>query len=73
MVADLRSGRGGTATALFFSSNGKYLSVLGGRDGAEVEVWDVAQREVVGKWRDDGMRGGGVMESSRDGSWVAVG
>ncbi|KAE8537612.1 hypothetical protein D1P53_006320 [Cryptococcus gattii VGV] len=73
MVADLRSGRGGTATALSFSSNGKYLSVLGGRDGAEVEVWDVAQREVVGKWRDDGMRGGGVMESSRDGGWVAVG
>ncbi|WVQ71357.1 hypothetical protein IAR50_000885 [Cryptococcus sp. DSM 104548] len=73
IVAELRSGRGGSIAALDWSQSGKQLNVLGGRDGAEVEIWDVGQRGIVGKWRDEGMRGGCVMETSADGQYTAVG
>ncbi|ODN99333.1 hypothetical protein I350_07504 [Cryptococcus amylolentus CBS 6273] len=73
LVAELRSGRGGSISALDWSASGKQLNVLGGRDGAEVEIWDVGQRGIVGKWRDEGMRGGNVMERSGDGQYTAVG
>lgn len=73
VVADLRSGRGGAVAALEWSRDGKELSVLGGRDGAEVEVWDVGQRKVVRKWRDDRAYGGTVLESSRGGEYTAIG
>jgi U3 small nucleolar RNA-associated protein 18 len=73
VVADLRSGRGGAVAALDWSRDGRELSVLGGRDGAEVEVWNVAERKVVRKWRDDRAFGGMVMESSRGGDYTAIG
>lgn len=73
VVADLRSGRGGAVAALEWSRDGKELSVLGGRDGAEVEVWDVAQRKVIRKWRDDRAYGGTILESSRGGEYTAIG
>jgi U3 small nucleolar RNA-associated protein 18 len=73
VVADLRSGRGGAVTSLDWSLDGKELSVLGGRDGAEVEVWNVGERKVVRKWRDDRAFGGMVMQSSRGGDYTAIG
>lgn len=73
VVADLRSGRGGAVAALDWSADGRELSVLGGRDGAEVEVWDVAQRRIVRKWRDDRAFGGTIMESNKGGEYTAIG
>ena len=73
VVADLRSGRGGAVMSLDWSRDGKELSVLGGRDGAEVEVWNVGERKVVRRWRDDRAFGGMVMHSSRGGDYTAIG
>jgi len=73
VVADLRSGRGGAVMSLDWSRDGKELSVLGGRDGAEVEVWNVGERKVVRRWRDDRAYGGMVMQSSRGGDYTAIG
>ncbi|WVW83473.1 hypothetical protein I302_105494 [Kwoniella bestiolae CBS 10118] len=73
IVAELRSGRGGSIADLTWSTDGKELSVLGGRDGAEVEVWDLAERRVVRRRRDDRALGGTIMRCSRDGSYTAVG
>lgn len=47
------------------------LSVLGGRNGDEVEVWDIGERKVSRKWRDDAAFGGQIM---RQGSgFTAIG
>lgn len=73
VVAELRSGRGGTVCDLVWSKDGRELSVLGGREGSEVEVWDVGNRRVVRKWRDDRAFGGGVMRLSKDGEFAAIG
>ena len=73
VVADLRSGRGGAVMSLDWSHDGRELSVLGGRDGAEVEVWNIAEKKVVRKWRDDRAFGGMVMNSSRGGDYTAIG
>nr|ODN75698.1 U3 small nucleolar RNA-associated protein 18 [Cryptococcus depauperatus CBS 7841] len=73
VVAELRSGRGGSITDLVFSSDGKELSVLGGRDGADIEIWDIGERQVKGAWRDDRALGGVVLERSNDGQYTAVG
>ncbi|WWC61442.1 uncharacterized protein I303_104026 [Kwoniella dejecticola CBS 10117] len=73
VVAELRSGRGGTSTDLLWSPNGRELSVLGGRDGAEIEVWDVAERRIKSKWRDDRALGGTILRSSKDGKYTAIG
>jgi len=73
VIAELRSGRGGAVVAMTWSLDSKELSVLGGRDSAEVEVWDVAERQVVRKWRDDRAFGGSTMEVSRDGQYTAIG
>jgi U3 small nucleolar RNA-associated protein 18 len=73
VVAELKSGRGGGVAGITWSREGKELSVLGGRDGAEVETWDIGERKVVGKWRDDRAFGGNVMRSSTDGLYTAVG
>jgi len=58
---------------LVWDLDGRELSVLGGRDGAEVEVWDVGERKVVRKWQDDRAFGGAVMQRSADGAFTAVG
>lgn len=73
VLAELRSGRGGTVVDLVWSLDSRELSVLGGRDGAEVEVWDVGERKVVRKWQDDRAFGGTVMRRSPDGNFTAVG
>ena len=73
VVADLRSGRGGSVVDTVWSLDGRELSVLGGRDGAEVEVWDLGQRRVARKWGDDRAYGGSVMRRSADGGFTAVG
>lgn len=73
VIADLKSGRGGSVVAMTWSRDSRELSVLGGRDGAEVEVWDVAERRIVRKWRDDRAYGGTTMETSHDGAYTAVG
>ncbi|WWC69748.1 uncharacterized protein I206_103691 [Kwoniella pini CBS 10737] len=73
IVAELRSGRGGTSSDLMWSKDGKNLSVLGGRDGAEIEVWDLGERRIKSKWRDDRALGGTILESSKDGKYTAIG
>ncbi|WVQ70415.1 uncharacterized protein L199_008642 [Kwoniella botswanensis] len=73
VVAELRSGRGGYTADLTWSQNGRELNVLGGRDGAEVEVWDIAERRMVRRWRDDRALGGTLMRNSRDGNYTAIG
>ena len=72
VVAELKSGRGGSVSDLVWSGAAE-LSVLGGRDGAEVEVWDVGMRKVKGKWRDDRCFGASIMRLSDDGRYTAVG
>lgn len=72
-MADLRSGRGGSVVDLVWSVDGRDLSVLGGRDGAEVEIWDVGSRKVVRKWQDDRAFGGAVMRRSVDAGFTAIG
>jgi len=59
--------------SLDWSLDGSELCVLGGRDGAEVEVWNVGERKVVRRWRDDRAFGGMVMQSSRGGEYTAIG
>jgi U3 small nucleolar RNA-associated protein 18 len=73
VVAELRSGRGASVVDLVWSVDGRELSVLGGRDGAEVEVWDVGERKVVRKWQDDRAFGGAIMRRSGDGAYTAIG
>ncbi|WVQ77938.1 hypothetical protein IAT38_000018 [Cryptococcus sp. DSM 104549] len=73
VVAEFRSGRGGSVEDFTWGKEGRELSVLGGRDGAEVEVWDVRERRIVRKWRDDRALGGLIMQSSADGAYTAVG
>lgn len=73
VIADLRSGRGGAVAALDWNRDGTELSVLGGRDGAEVEVWNVGERKVIRKWRDDRAYGGTIMESNKGGEYTAIG
>lgn len=46
---------------MVWSSDGSTLSVLGGRSGDEVEVWDVAERKVLRQWKDDRAYGGLMM------------
>lgn len=73
VIAELKSGRGGTVVDLSWRSDGKELSVLGGRDGCECEVWNVAERKVVRKWRDDRAYGGLIMGQSLDERYTAIG
>ncbi|KAL7422468.1 U3 snoRNP protein [Cryptotrichosporon argae] len=73
VVAELKSGRGGAVADLAWSADGRELTVLGGRDGAEAEVWDVPARRVVRKWADPGAFGGLIMRASAAGEHVAVG
>ncbi|TXT04990.1 hypothetical protein VHUM_03810 [Vanrija humicola] len=71
VVAELRSGRGGTVADLTWSNDGSRLNVLGGANGDEVEEWDIAERSVVGQWKDDRAFGGLVMRHSND--YTAIG
>jgi U3 small nucleolar RNA-associated protein 18 len=73
VVAELKTGRGGTTADLVWGKGSKELSVLGGRDGAEVEVWDVGERRICRKWRDDRAFGGTVLRTSLDGEYTAIG
>jgi U3 small nucleolar RNA-associated protein 18 len=73
VVAELRSGRGGTVEDLQWSHDGSELSVLGGRDGAEIEIWNVGERRIARKWRDDGVFGGRILENSWDSAMTAIG
>ncbi|RXK39981.1 hypothetical protein M231_02776 [Tremella mesenterica] len=72
VVAELKSGRGGAVGDMVWNGEGE-LSILGGRDGSEVEVWDVGERRVIKKWSDDRMFGGGLMRLSKDKEWTSVG
>jgi len=73
VIAELKSGRGGAVTAMTWSRDSKELSVLGGVDACSVEVWDVAERKVLRKWRDDRAFGGTTMQVSGDGQYTAIG
>lgn len=72
-MAELKSGRGGKTAGLVWGSSGKELEVLGGRDGAEVEVWDIGERKIARKWADDRAFGGEVIKRSRTGEYTAIG
>ena len=72
-MAELKGGRGGTVVDVQWSNDGHELSVLGGGDGAQVEVWDVGMRKVVRRWRDDRAFGGMVLSQSRDQQYTAIG
>lgn len=52
-------------------SDNNELSVLGGRNGDEVEVWDVGERKVSRKWKDDAAFGGTIMRQAS--GYTAVG
>ncbi|KAL1407056.1 U3 snoRNP protein [Vanrija albida] len=71
VVGELRSGRGGTVADLTWSDDGSQLNVLGGANGDEVEVWDIAERNVVRQWKDDRAFGGLVMRNSSE--YTAIG
>lgn len=71
VVGELRSGRGGSVADLAWSEDGSRLSVLGGRNGSEVEVWDVGERRVVRQWKDDAAFGGLLMR--QNGDYTAIG
>lgn len=71
VVAELRSGRGGTVADLTWSDDGSQLNVLGGANGDEVEVWDIAERSVVRQWKDDRAFGGLIMRNSN--AYTAIG
>ena len=73
VIAELKSGRGAAVVDMTWSRDSKELSVLGGRDGAEVEVWNVGERKVSRKWRDDRAFGGTLMRTSSDGAYTAIG
>ncbi|WWC85185.1 uncharacterized protein L201_000043 [Kwoniella dendrophila CBS 6074] len=73
IVAEFRSGRGGQISDLNWDQNGKELNVLGGRDGTEIEVWDLSQRKIIRKWKDDRSLGGTLLKSSKDGQYTAIG
>ncbi|BEI87660.1 uncharacterized protein CcaverHIS019_0103780 [Cutaneotrichosporon cavernicola] len=72
VVAELKSGRGGTVADLAWSEDSSELSVLGGRDGAEVEVWDVSEKKIVRRWKDDRAYGGQLIRQYRS-QYTAVG
>lgn len=72
VVAELKSGRGGTVADLVWSEDGSELSVLGGRDGAEVEVWNISERKIVRRWKDDRAFGGQIMRQYQS-QYTAVG
>lgn len=72
VVCELRSGRGGGVGEMVWSEDGKELDVLGGRDGGEVEVWNVGERRVVRKWGDEGAFGGEVLKRG-NGGYTAIG
>ena len=69
VVAELVSGRGGATAAVQWSADGRYLEVLGGRTGSEVEVWDVGERRVTGRVEDERAYGGKIL---RDGEYTAI-
>ncbi|WVQ98446.1 hypothetical protein IAU59_005570 [Kwoniella sp. CBS 9459] len=73
VVAEFRSGRGGSVDDFLWSNDGKELSVLGGRDSSEVEVWDLGERRINRKWKDDRALGGVIMKGSKDGAYTAIG
>ncbi|WVF72494.1 hypothetical protein IAT40_007310 [Kwoniella sp. CBS 6097] len=73
VVAEFKSGRGGSIDDFLWSNDGKELSVLGGRDSSEVEVWDLGERRISRKWRDDRALGGVIMKGSKDGAYTAIG
>ena len=62
ILAELKSGRGGSVSDLIWDSP-TTLSVLGGRNGSEVESWDVGERKIVSKWSDDRSFGGLAIRS----------
>lgn len=72
VVAELVSGRGGATAAVQWSADGRYLEVLGGRTGSEVEVWDVGERRVTGRVEDERAYGGKILRKSRDGEYTAI-
>lgn len=71
VVAELKTGRTGGIKDLVFARDGRELWTLSG-DGGEVDCWDLAERRVVRRWRDDGGFGGLKLAISRDGT-CAVG
>lgn len=72
VVAELKSGRGGTVADLTWSEDSSELSVLGGGDGAEVEVWNVSEKKIVRRWKDDRAYGGQLMRQYRN-QYTAIG
>ncbi|OCF44724.1 hypothetical protein I317_01413 [Kwoniella heveanensis CBS 569] len=73
VVAEFKSGRGGSVDDFLWSHDGKELSVLGGRDSSEVEVWDLGERRISRKWKDDRALGGVIIKGSKDGAYTAIG
>jgi len=71
LVGTLNSGRTGGIRDLVFMKGGRELWVLG--EGSEVDIWDMAQRRCVARWRDEGGFGGANLVSSQDGEYCSVG
>ncbi|ORY32090.1 WD40-repeat-containing domain protein [Naematelia encephala] len=73
VVAELKSGRGGSTVDMIWNATGTELMVLGGRGGCDVDVWNVRERRVVRKWTDERAWGGSIMRKASDSSKVAIG
>lgn len=74
LITTINSGKtGGVKDLAFMGREGRELWVLGGEAGTEVDVWDLGQRQVVKRWKDEGGFGGHMLRTSRDGEYCAVG
>lgn len=74
LITTINSGKtGGVKDLAFMGREGRELWVLGGEAGTEVDIWDLGQRRIVKKWKDEGGFGGHMLRTSRDGEYCAVG
>lgn len=74
LITTINSGKtGGVKDLAFMGREGRELWVLGGEAGTEVDIWDLGERRIVKKWKDEGGFGGHMLRTSRDGEYCAVG
>ncbi|KAJ9110858.1 hypothetical protein QFC19_001367 [Naganishia cerealis] len=74
LITTINSGKtGGVKDLAFMGREGKELWVLGGEAGTEVDIWDLGQRQIIKKWKDEGGFGGHMLRSSKNGEYCAIG
>ncbi|KAJ9126151.1 hypothetical protein QFC24_002424 [Naganishia onofrii] len=74
LITTINSGKtGGVKDLAFMGREGKELWVLGGEAGTEVDIWDLGQRQIIKKWKDEGGFGGHMLRTSKNGEYCAIG